>query len=147
MEGLKNNNQSEQNKNLIRGVVDEIWNGGNFDKIEELVTDDFVIHASRPGNELKGAKQVKEFYTKLHEAFPDIKFTIMDQIAEDDKVVTHFKVDATHKGEFNGIPATGKKVSFTGIDIDRISNGKFVECWTKMDELGLIQQLGVVPAK
>jgi steroid delta-isomerase-like uncharacterized protein len=147
MKGLNNNKQLEQNKNLIRRVVDEIWNGGKFDAIQEFVTDDFVIHASRPENELKGVKQVKEHYTKLHEAFPDIKFTITDQIAEEDKVVTHFKVDATHRGEFNGIPATGEKVSFTGIDIDRISDGKFVECWTRLDELSLMQQLGVVPAK
>ncbi len=139
--------QAEQNKNMIRRVVDEIWNKGKFDEIDELVTADFVIHTARPGNELKGPKQVKEYYTKLHEAFPDIRFTITDQIAEEDKVVTHFNVQATHKGDFNGIPATGKKVNFTGIDIDKISDGKFVECWTKMDELGLMQQLGVVPSE
>lgn len=142
--GNQINNGTEQNKSLVRRVVNEVWNGGNFDIIEKLVTDDFVIHSSRPEEELKGPKQVKEFYTKLHEAFPDMKFTIKDQIAEDDKVVTYFTGAATHKGEFKGIPATGKKVNFTGVDIDKISNGKFVECWTNMDELGMLQQLGVV---
>jgi len=138
---------SEQNKNLISHVVNEIWNKGKFDMIEKLVTDDFVIHTARPEDDLKGPEQVKQFYTHLHKAFPDIKFTIKDQIAEADKVVTHYTVSATHKGEFKGIPATGNKVNFKGVDIDKISDGKFVECWSNIDELGLMQQLGVIPAQ
>lgn len=145
MENQINNGNSEQNKNLVQRVVSEVWNDGNFDVIDELVTNDFVIHSRRPEEELKGPKQVREFYTNLRKAFPDLKFTIHDQVAEGDKVVTHFSATATHKGDFKGIPATGNKINFTGVDIDRISNGKFVECWTNIDELGLMQQLGIIP--
>jgi steroid delta-isomerase-like uncharacterized protein len=142
-----NNSKAEQNKNLIRKVVSEVWNTGNFDVIDEFVTGDFIIHSPRPEEDLKGPEQVKQFYTHLHKAFPDINFIINDQIAEGDKVVTHYTVSATHKGEFKGIPATGNKVNFKGVDIDKISDGKFVECWSNLDELGLLQQLGVIPSE
>ena len=147
MNNHKYNQNSEQNKNLLSKVVNEVWNQGNFDMIEDLVTDDFIIHSMGMEEDLKGPEQVKQHYIHLHKAFPDIKFTINDQIAEDDKVVTHFTVSATHKGEFKGIPATGNKVTFKGVDIDKIADGKFVECWTNIDELGLMQQLGVIPSK
>jgi len=134
---------SEQNKNLIRRAVDEIWNRRNFAILGELVSSDFVVHVT--GEEIHGREGVKQFYTMLHRAFPDIHFTIEDQIAERDKVVTHWSAQGTHLGEFNGIPATGKQFKVTGIDIDRIVDGKSVERWTNMDELGLLQQLGIVP--
>lgn len=136
---------TEQNKELLRRAVEEIWNKGNFEKLNELVSEDFVIHFPRPGEEIRGPENVKEFYTELRDAFPDLTFTIIDLLAEEEKVVTHWSATGTHKGEFRGIPATGKKVTFTAMDIDKISNGKFVECWTNVDELGLMQQLGVVP--
>ncbi len=138
------NTRSEQNKILIRRAVEEVWNGGNFDILDELITNDFIIHSSTPGEEIQGHKGVKQFYTKLREAFPDIHFTIENQVAEGDKVVTHWIARATHKGEFKGIPPTGNQVNFTAIDIDRLVNGKVVECWTNVDELGLLQQLGVI---
>ncbi len=141
----KENSVIEQNKELLRKAVEEIWNGGNFDILGDLVTEDFVIHFPRAGEDLKGPEDVKRFYTNLRNAFPDIHFKIIDQIAEDDKIVTHWTATGTHKGEFKGIPATGKTVIFTAMDIDKISDGKFVECWTNVDELGLMQQLGVVP--
>jgi steroid delta-isomerase-like uncharacterized protein len=143
---LKENEVSsaEQNKKLIRNVVDEIWNKGNFDMINEMVTDDFVIHFPRSGEEMRGPENVKHFYKGFRKAFPDIHFSIVEQVAENDKIVTHWSATGTHKGEFKGIPATGKKVNFTAMDIDKISNRKFVECWTNVDELGLLQQLGVI---
>jgi predicted ester cyclase len=87
----------------------------------------------------------EQFYATLRAAFPDIHFMIEDQIAEGDRVVTRWSARATHTGEYQGISPTGKQLSVTGIDIDRIANGKVVECWPHMDELGLLQQLGVVP--
>jgi steroid delta-isomerase-like uncharacterized protein len=134
-----------RNKELLRQAVEEVWNKGNFENMKEMVSDDFVIHF--PREEIRGVENIKEFYTELRNAFPDINFTIVDQVAEENKVVTHWTATGTHKGEFKGIPATGQKVKFSAIDIDRISNGKFVECWTNMDELGLMQQLGVIPEK
>jgi steroid delta-isomerase-like uncharacterized protein len=141
------NSTTEQNKELLQNAVEEIWNKGNFQLLNDYVTSDFVIHSSRPGEELRGTENVKEFYTKLREAFPDIRFKIVEQIAEGDKVVTHWSATGTHKGEFKGIPATGNKVTFTAMDIDRFVNGKDAECWTNVDELSLMQQLGVIPTE
>lgn len=143
----KEMSEIEQNKELFRKAVKEIWNKGNFDILTDMISDDFVIHFPKPGEEIKGAKNVKEFYTNLRRAFPDIRFTIIDQVGEEEKIVTHWSATGTHKGEFKGIPATGKKVTFNAIDIDKVSNGIFVECWTNVDELGLMQQLGVIPVQ
>lgn len=137
----------KQNKELVRKAVEEIWNKGNFDKLKEMVSEDFVIRFPRPGEELRGPENVKQFYTALRKAFPDIRFTIEDLLAEGNKVVTHWSATGTHKGEFKGLPATGKRVTFKAIDIDKITDGKFVECWTNVDELGLMQQLGAIPEK
>lgn len=136
-----------QNKELLRKAVEEIWNRGNFEKLKEMISEDFVIHFPRPGEEVRGQENVKQFYTELRHAFPDIRFTIVDLLAEGDKVVTHWSASGTHKGEFKGIPATGKYVTFTAMDIDKIADGKFVECWTNVDELGLMHQLQAIPGK
>lgn len=141
----KGTSSIEQNKELLRKAVEEVWNNGNFDNMEKMVSDDFVIHF--PREELRGIENIKTFYTELRKAFPDIRFTIVDQIAEENKVVTHWTATGTHKSKFKGIPATGQKVKISAIDIDKISDGKFVECWSNMDELGLMQQLGVIPKK
>jgi steroid delta-isomerase-like uncharacterized protein len=137
---------SEQNKTLMRRAVKEVWNGENIAAVDELVTSDVVLHLAKPGDEIRGAESVTQFYTTLQAAFPDIHFTIDDQIADGDKVVTRWTCRGTHKGEFQGMSPTGKQINVTGIDIDRIANGKVVECWPIMDELGMLQQLGVVPA-
>jgi len=132
-----------ENKNLIRRAVDEIWNKGKYDKLEEFITPDFTVYFSSPNEQIRGVQGAKQFYTDLRNAFPDIHFTIDTMIAEGDKVVTQWTARGTHKGIFKGIPATGKKITITAIDIDRIVDGKSTECWTKMDELGLLRQLGV----
>lgn len=135
----------EKNKEHVRRAVEEIWNGAKYDKVEEFVLRDFVIHVSSFGNKIQGTQGAIQFFTELRHAFPDIHFTIRDQVAEGDKVVTYWTAEGTHKGSFKGIPATGKKFSINAIDIDRFENGKVAECWSNMDELGLLQQLGVLP--
>jgi steroid delta-isomerase-like uncharacterized protein len=137
---------SENTKALVRRAVEEVWNGGDFAAVDALVTRDVLIHASSPGNDIHGPEGIRQFYGGLREAFPDIHFTIEDQVAEGDRVVTRWAARATHKGAFQGIPPTGKQINLVGIDIDRIVNGKVVECWPVADELGLLQQLGALPA-
>jgi steroid delta-isomerase-like uncharacterized protein len=137
---------SKHNNALVRRAVEEVWNRGNFAIVDELVASDLVIHASTPGDEIHGPEGVRQFYAALHAAFPDIHFTIEDQIAEGDRVVTRWSARATHAGEYQGIPPTGKRLQLTGIDIDRIVGGKVVECWPITDELSLLRQLGVVGA-
>jgi len=134
----------ERNKNLIRQAAEEIYNKGNYSHIDEIVSSDFVIHSLNPNREIHGTEGAKNFAIALRTAFPDIKFTIQDQFAEGDKVVTHFIAEGTHHGTFEGIPPTGKTFKVSAIDIDYIKNGKISECWSNLDELGLLQQLGVL---
>jgi steroid delta-isomerase-like uncharacterized protein len=133
---------SEHNKTLMRRAVEEIWNQGNVDILEELVASDFIIHA--PQAEIHGREGAKQYLAMLRGGFPDIHFTIEDQFADGDRVMTRWTARGTHKGAFQGIPPTHKPVRLAGTDIDRIANGKVVECWTSTDDLGLLQQLGVV---
>jgi steroid delta-isomerase-like uncharacterized protein len=137
-EGQKS--QAEMNKEFMRLAVEKIWNGGDYDSLEEFVSPDFVVHLS-PEQRVHGIEGVKNFYTGLRKSFPDIHFEIEEIIAEGDRVVTQWRATGTHRGEFRGIPPTGKKFTLTAVDIDRIVDGKTVECWTKMDELGLMNQL------
>ena len=136
---------SEQNKALVRRAIEVVWNEGNYDRIPELAASDVVIHPSSPANELHGRVGIEQLFGTLREAFPDLHFTIEDQIAEDDRVVTRWVATGTHMGVFQGIPPSGKRITLAGIDIDRIADGKVVECWTNVDELGLLQQLGAIP--
>jgi steroid delta-isomerase-like uncharacterized protein len=137
---------AQQNAMLLRRAVEEIWNGGNYAVVDELIAGDYLGHASTSADETHGREGYKRFIASLRDAFPDIRFTIEDQIAAGDKVVTRWSARATHTGEFRGIPPTGKQGRVTGITIDRVADGKVVECWTNADDLGLLQQLGVLPA-
>lgn len=135
---------SEQNKAFVRRLIEEVIGRGNFDLVDELVAADYVGHTPFP--EINSREGHKQFFIALRRAFPDLEVTVNDQLAEGDKVVTRWTARGTHKGEFMGIPPTGKSAVMTGIDIDRIANGKLAECWTNSDDMGLMQQLGVIPA-
>jgi steroid delta-isomerase-like uncharacterized protein len=137
---------SEENKKLERRAIEEVWNQGNYAVVDEIVASDYLGHSSNPATETHGREGVKQFYMALHSAFPDIHFAIEDQVAEGDKVVTRWTARATHNGEYQGIPPTGNRGELTGITIERIAGGKIVECWSNYDELGLLQQLGVIPS-
>jgi len=134
----------ERNKNLIRHAAEEIYNKGNYSHIDEIVSSDFVIHSLNPNKEIRGPEGAKNFAISLRTAFPDLQFTLIDQFAEGNKVVTHFIAEGTHQGSFAGIPPTGKSFKVSSIDIDYIKNGKISECWSNLDELSLLQQLGVL---
>ena len=135
---------SERNKAHMRRVIEEIYNRGDLDLVDELAASDLVIHAS--SQEIRGREGAKRYVAALRTGFPDLHFTIEDQIAEGEMVVTRWTARGTHRGEFQGVPSTGRPVRLTGSDIDRIVGGKVIECWAQVDELGLMQQLGAVEA-
>ena len=133
---------SEQNKAHIRRVIEEVYNRGDLAVVDEVAASDLVIHAS--SQDIRGREGAKQYVTTLRAGFPDLHFTIEDQVAEGDMVVTRWTARGTHTGSFQGVPATGRKIQLMGTDIDRIVDGKVVECWAHVDELGLMRQLGVV---
>jgi predicted ester cyclase len=135
---------SEQNKAQIRRVIEEVYNRGDLGVVDEVAASDLVIHAS--SQEIYGREGAKQYVAALRAGFPDLHFTIEDQIAEGDMVVTRWTARGTHRGEFQSVPATGRKIWLVGTDIDRITGGKVVECWAHVDELGLMQQLGAIEA-
>jgi steroid delta-isomerase-like uncharacterized protein len=136
----------EENKELGRRFMDEVWNKGNLDFIDEVTAPNFVSHdPAGPEDMGGGVEGLRRFAEMYRSAFPDIQMTVEDVIAEGDKVVTRWTVRATHQGELMGIPPSGNPVAVTGISIDRIEGGKFVETWSNYDALRMMQQLGVIP--
>jgi len=136
----------EQDKVLVRQFVEEIFNRGNMSVVNELFAPDFVEHEELPAGIPNDREGVIQLTTMLRSAFPDFKATIDDIIAEGDKVVIRQTWRGTQKGEFMGIPPTGKSVSIGVIDILRMADGKCVEHWGQMDSMGMMQQLGAIPA-
>jgi len=134
----------EENKDKIRRFVEEFWNKGNLESLNEHQAASYVHHD--PGSpEITDREGFKQFAIMTRTGFPDFNVTIEDIIAEGDKVVTRWSVRGTHKGALGEIPPTGKEVTMTGITIDRIADGKVVEGWFHSDDLGFWQQLGVIP--
>ena len=137
---------AEENKAIARRWFEEFWNKRtlSLDEIDAFFTADFVYHSPPSGIplDLEGFKQQ---VTMLLAAIPDVHITIEDMIAEGDKLVARWTFTATHKGELMGIAPTGKQITVSVMAISRIAGGKFAEVWELADQLGMMQQLGVVP--
>ena len=135
---------SEQNKALYRRFIDEIINGKNTSVIPDLMAVDMVEHNPMPG-QAPGLEGMQATMTMFLSAFPDLHATIDVLVAEGDLVAGRMTTTGTHKGDFLGIAATGKQVKFSEIHIVRIANGKATEHWGNSDDMGMMQQLGVIP--
>jgi steroid delta-isomerase-like uncharacterized protein len=136
---------AEQNKALVRRFFEEIMNGNNLSLIDEFVAPDFVEHEAMPGA-ASGREGFRQTSIMFRSAFPDLKATINDMIAEGDKVAMSVTFTGTHKGEFMGMAPTGERFSMNAHDIMRIENGKLKEHWGVSDMMGMMQQLGAIPA-
>ena len=138
---------TEANKELVRKWVDEVLNKRDVSEQSpayQLVAVDFVGHF--PGQPpIEGLETYRQFGSVYFNAFPDLQIIPEDLIAEGDKVTMRYGWRGTHKGELMGIPPTGKQVTTSGISILRVANGKIAEQWDSFDNLGMLQQLGVIP--
>ena len=135
--------REEQNKALIHQFADRIT-AKDLEGALAFLSPNYVEHSALPGMPA-GAGAVRAFFSTLFAGFPDAHATILDTIAEGDKVVLRASTEGTHTGPFMGIPPTGKRASWSFIDISRIADGKIVEHWNETDQMGLMQQLGLVP--
>ena len=136
----------ETNKTVSRRFFEEVFGKGNLNVLDEITAKDHVNSGPGAISGLpNGPEGSKQFVTAYRNAFPDVHFTIDDQIAEGDKVVTRWTAQGTHQGELAGLPATGRSSTVTGIVVDRLVNGKIAESWGIFDEFGMMQQLGVIP--
>jgi len=141
----------EQNKAVVRRAY-EGFNDGNVDILDEVFAPDYVAHF--PGTEpVEGREAAKQLVGAFMDAFPDLQFTIEDQLAEGDRVATRWSATGTHLGEFrgfppktHGIPPSGNRVHFSATDIYRIVSGQVAEEWNTLEQLDVMQQIGAVPA-
>ena len=137
---------AQENSRLIRRWFEEVWNNGRMDAIDEMASPDVIGHGQAQHATDIGLKEFKPFVKSLRSAFPDMQVTIDYVIEQDDKVVARWTSVMTHQGEFLGIAPTGKRATITGTSIQRISSGKIVEGWDNWDQLGLLVQIGALPA-
>lgn len=134
----------EENKALIRRGFEEGINGGNDAVFDEVISPDYVNH-DMPTT-ASGAESFKQVIGMFRAAFPDLRVEVEDVIGEGDMVSTRGTMRGTHDGEFMGVPATGSSVTVSYIDIWRVEDGKAVENWVQMDMMGLMGQIGAIPA-
>jgi predicted ester cyclase len=136
---------AEENKAVSRRVVEELFNEGNLDVADELFTSDYVCYVAG-FEDLHGVEGMKGFAGLYRQAFPDLKETIEEQVAEGEKGVTFFRARGTHTGETEAFgPPTGNRMDMTGMVMDRVAGGKIAESRLVFDALGMMHQLGLVP--
>ena len=135
---------SEIHKAIARTEIEGFESQGNLAVADEVLADDYRLHLPGfPSLDREGHKQV---IAALHVAFPDVRIQVEAQVAEGDRVASHFVMRGTHQGPFQGIAPTGSTVAVTGTNLMRLRDGKIVELWGHLDSVGLLQQLGVLPA-
>jgi steroid delta-isomerase-like uncharacterized protein len=138
---------TESNKAIIRRFFEEAFNQGNLAVLDEIIAPNQVNGGpgALPGMP-SGPEGAKALITTYRNAFPDLRFTIDEQVAEGNTVMTRWTAHGTHNGELAGIPATGRPATVVGVGVDRVENGKVVDSWGIFDQSGMLQQLGVIPA-
>jgi steroid delta-isomerase-like uncharacterized protein len=135
---------TQDNATIIRRFADEVITQGKIDSAAQYVWEDVVEQVPLPGQG-PGLDGLKDILRAMRAGFPDIIFSIQEQITEGDKVASRFEWSGTHKGEFLGVPATDRPVKVWGVVIDRLENGRIKDTRIIMDTLGLMAQLGALP--
>ena len=136
---------SEENKALVRRQEEELFSGGKLDVADEVYAPSYVGHDPSNPEEVRGLQAAKRAASEYRKAFPDLQLSVEDLIAEGDRVAARLRFRGTHLGELNGIAPTGRRVDCTGSVISRIEEGKIAEDWANFDDLGMMQQLRVIP--
>jgi predicted ester cyclase len=143
-ESSKSDDIKTENLEVVGRFIEEFKNQANHGIVDELMTPNFVHHLADP-NLPPGRDGIKVLGQVIVGGFPDVHASVQDLLADGDKVIERTQTSATHTGEFNGIPPTGKEVGWTEIHIYRLEDGKIAEQWSEIDLLGLLVQLGAIP--
>jgi steroid delta-isomerase-like uncharacterized protein len=134
----------EQSKAVVRRCFEEL-DRQSLDFLDELCTPGYRVHF--PGTpEPMGSEASKPVWSQYFVAFPDLRHTVEDLFAEDDRVVLRMRIRGTHTGEFMGLPPTGRTIALSSINVLRCAGGKVAEQWIEYDALGMLQQLGAIPS-
>jgi steroid delta-isomerase-like uncharacterized protein len=138
---------AEANATTARRILDEAWNAGNIEVLDELCAPDCIEHDLSMHEEVIGLEANKERIRGYREAMPDVHVTIDDLVASGDRVVTRWHASGTNDGELMGNPPTHRSIEITGMSIDRFdSGGRLAETWDQWDNLSFMQQLGLAPS-
>ena len=135
---------TKANLEVVSRFIEEFKNKANQEIVDELMSPDFVHHLTDPRLP-EGREAIKLLGQSIVAGFPDVHASVQDLLADGDKVIERTQTSATHTGEFNGIPPTGRQVGWTEMHIYRLEGGKIVELWSEIDLLGLLVQLGAIP--
>jgi steroid delta-isomerase-like uncharacterized protein len=136
-----------QNRQSVQRLLNEAFSQGNLDVVDQVMAEGAMTHDANRPSETRGPQGVREAVNDYRSAFPDLELTIEAQFAEGDAVVTRWSARGTQEGELWGLEPTGQQATVTGITIDLFDDGgMIIESWTNWDALGLLQQLGAVPA-
>jgi steroid delta-isomerase-like uncharacterized protein len=130
-------------KAMMERIIDEAFNEGSLDTLEELISDDFVEHEDLPPGVPQGKAAPQAMITMMRAAFPDLHVTVEDMLQDGNKVVTRSRFSGTHQGEFMGIPATGNSFDIPVIDIIEFSENRAIAHWGVMDNAAMMEQLGI----
>ena len=122
-----------------------VYEQGNIELLDELLAPDYINHTPATPDLPTGPEGVKAVVTMFRGAMPDLMVAVEDMIAEDDKVAVRYTLEGTHEGDLFGVPPTGPRLSIKSITVERVSDGKIRDHWRVTDELGMMQQLGVIP--
>jgi len=133
-------------KKCVRRLYEEVWNERKIEAVSEIIAPSHALNDPHLSGSAVGPDAYKLILAQFIAAFPDLRLSIHDLIAEKNKVVASWTITGTHKREFRGVPATNKKISFDGVTINHVANGKVIESFVTMDYLSLMRQLGVIPA-
>ena len=133
---------TEDNKIIIRRLIEETWTRGNLALADEVLTTSFVRHGPTAEGEVRGREGLKRLVTMYRTTYPDLRVRVEEQVAEGALVVTRWTAQGTHRGELMGIAPTGKPITVAGVIIDRMTSGKIEAEWAYYDVMGMLQQLG-----
>jgi steroid delta-isomerase-like uncharacterized protein len=133
---------TEDNKRLVRRFYDEVWNLGNTGFTAEVFAEDYVRHDLRPSEALPGPAGQKKIADDFRAAFPDLEVAVDLIIGEEDFVVGRWTASGTHLGPWGALEPTGRRATFSAVNIFRFEDGKVAEIWNHRDDLGLMEQVG-----
>jgi steroid delta-isomerase-like uncharacterized protein len=134
-----------ENLAVVRRVIDEAWNRGNLEVLDELVAANYVGHDPNIPHPSRGPAGFKESVMTARTTFADFQITVEDLVAAEDRVAGRITMRGTHRGALAGLPPTGKSVEFSGMFVRRLEGGQFVEGWGITDLFGLLRQIGAIP--
>jgi len=134
-------------KAIVRRLYEDVWNKRKLEMVSDIISPSHALHDNNSSGSSVGPEAYRAQVAVFLAAFPDLRFTVEDTVAEKDKVAASWTISGTHKGEYLGVRPTNKKISMDGITIHHIANGRIIDSYISSDFLGLMRQLGLVPAR